>query len=190
MKNFILFFLFAINISAQSTNCELKKSESLDLYKVDRDKLICIAKNSEMPLSVFYTFTSWCAPCRMHMPNVIELGEKYNINFYVLLTESEKDKGVLNAVDFVKGISKDTQMLILDDAVYGKSTRTRNNKFISEISNRKKEFNPGYGVCIVVNKKGEILKVTNNVTDYKKKSDGTWESYQELLNREVVPFLK
>jgi hypothetical protein len=124
------------------------------------------------------------------MPNVIEMGNTYNLDFYVLLTESEKDRGVSSAIDFVKSISKDTKMVILDDAVYGSSARTRNNRFIAEIGGRKKEFNPGYGVCIVINKEGEILKVTNNATDFRKKADGTWESYQELLNREVIPIFK
>ncbi len=194
MNKFILltFFLTCNLIFSQHEKCNINKSEAIDILKIDISNMVCISKNSTKPYTVFYTFASWCAPCREHISNLNELQKKFEnkIDSFVLIVEGEKDRGVRSGIDFIRDKNPNAKILILKDDVFGENVRKKNNKFIAEISKKKKRFNPGYSVFILMNNQGEVLRVTDNYEDYRKKSDGTWEDTDEVLNRVIIPLIK
>lgn len=58
-----LLILLSFGIHAQTEQCHLQQSKFISATTVDKEDLICIAKNSEKPYTIFYTLASWCAPC-------------------------------------------------------------------------------------------------------------------------------
>lgn len=61
---YLLLSLVSINFFAQSYDkCELKSSnEVLEVKLIDKDKLQCLAKNSNNK-TLLITFGMWCKPC-------------------------------------------------------------------------------------------------------------------------------
>ena len=185
----ILFANFSLLLSQVSSSCKLETLESVNILKVDIKDLACIAKNADRPNTVFYTFTSWCAPCRQKMPMVLDLENRFNAAVYVLIMESEQDENMPGGIAFIRKHAPEAKILILKDEAYTGGTRKRNSSFIAEISSKKKMFNPGYGVFIVADSTGKVLKVTDNFTDYRKLANGSYESEERMLEREVFPLL-
>ena len=67
---FVLLLLFFVKGYSQTLieKCKLPKSHYESIYSVTVDDLKCLAKNSEQPNTIFYTFGSWCKPCIYHIP--------------------------------------------------------------------------------------------------------------------------
>lgn len=182
----ILLLITAINIHAQNYDtCKIRKSESINAHKIDRSELICIAKNSDKPFTVFYTLTSWCAPCREHFPDVLELTKTGKVNLYVVLVESETDKRIVNAINFIKSKSENVKFGVLKDDVYGTKTGKRNKQFITEMTPKNNEVIDGYGKLILVDKSGKILYMTS-WKDY----EGNSKNYKKMLDNKIIPFIK
>ncbi|MBP0612433.1 hypothetical protein J8J42_05165 [Chryseobacterium sp. cx-311] len=193
MKKLLIFAFiaqFSLLISQVTSGCDLQTLKSVNILTVDIKDLSCIAKNADRPSTVFYTFTSWCAPCRQKMPMVLDLEKRFNAAVFVLIMESEQDKMMPGGIDFIRKHAPEAKILILKDEAYTGGTRKRNSSFIADISSKKKMFNPGYGVFIVADSAGKVLKVTDNFTDYRKLANGSYESEERMLEREVFPLLK
>jgi len=182
----ISLFIIAMNINAQNYDtCKIQKSEAINAQKIDKNELICIAKNSEKPFTVFYTLTSWCAPCREHFPDILELNKTGKVNLYVVLVESEKDKRIVNAINFIKSKSENIKFGVLKDEFYGTNTGKRNKKFITEIIPKNNEVIDGYGKLILVDKSGKILYITS-WKDYDEDS----KNYKKMLDNKILPLVK
>jgi len=187
MKILYLLFLFSfsINIPAQySELCNISKSEKIDSQKVDVDDLLCIAKNADTPFTIFYTLASWCEPCRLHFPDAIDLEKTGKVNLFVILVESESDKRVVNAINFIKSYSKNVKYGVLKDEVYGTKTGKRNNKFVKQITPARFELIEDYGKFIVIDKSGTILYVSN-WKDY----DKDWKNAKKMIENKIIPLL-
>src|SRR5690606_41576413 len=105
MKKLLIFAFIAqisLLISQVTSGCELQTLKSVNILKVDIKDLSCIAKNADRPSTVFYTFTSWCAPCRQNMPMVLALEKRFNAAVFVLIMESEKDKMMPCGIDCIR----------------------------------------------------------------------------------------
>lgn len=189
-KNFIiskilfLSFVLSFGIFFSQSKCNISKSTFIDVDKVDANDLICLAKNSEKPYTIFTTFASWCGPCRLHLPDFIDLKNRDNVDLYVVLVEAENDKRIANAIHFVKSIDANSKMLVLKNDVYGKKKR-RNEIFVKEITPKHNEMIADYGKVILIKNTGEILYVTN-WKDY----DKDWKNSQLMLEKKIIPLLK
>ena len=187
MKIFYLLFLlfFSIDIPAQySELCNISKSERIDSQKNDVDDLLCIAKNAVTPFTIFYTLASWCEPCRLHFPDAIDLEKTGKVNLFVILVESESDKRVVNAINFIKSYSKNVKYGVLKDEVYGTKTGKRNKKLVTQITPASFELIEDYGKFIVINKSGTILYVSN-WKDYGK----DWKNTKKMIENKIMPLL-
>ena len=172
-----LFSFFEIN--AQTEKCNLEKSSYSELYTVDLEKTICLAKNSDKDITIFYTYADWCSPCKKTLPEAIKLSEEYNVDFYVLLVEPESDDFYISrAISTINSYNKQLKTIIVSDSLYSaKNLKYVNKKRLIEIQGAKhREKYTNYltqitplefenindiGKFIVVNKKGEVLLVTN-----------------------------
>ncbi len=172
------------NYAQYSELCKIKNSETIDALKVDKEKLICIAKNSEKPYTLFYTLASWCAPCRLHYPDVVNLEKAGKINLFVILVESEKDKGILNAINFIKSYSENIKFGVLNDESYGTKTGKRNKEFVQEITPNNFETIEDYGKFILVDNSGKILFVSTW-----KDFENDWKNSKKMIENKILPLL-
>ena len=97
----------------------------------------------------------------MHFPDAIDLEKTGKVNLFVILVESESDKRVVNAINFIKSYSKNVKYGVLKDEVYGTKTGKRNKKLVTQITPASFELIEDYGKFIVINKSGTILYVSN-----------------------------
>lgn len=184
LQLFIL-LLFSHNASAQILETDnIQKSEFIDAEKVDQQDLLRIAKNADKPYTIFYTFASWCGPCRMHFPDVLELEKTGKVAIYVILVESEKDKRIENAIHFLNSNPQPVNYGVLKDAVYGTKTGKRNKKIATEMTPKNKEVIDDYGKLILINKKG-LIKYTTSWKDY----EGDWKNSKKMIARKILPLL-
>lgn len=173
----ILFTFIFIQFHAQISNCELQKSEYSGLYSVMPDDVRCLAQNSDKDISLFYTFAAWCSPCRAHLPELIELSKENDINFYVIITHRETNVYDINrAIGFLDKISNDISKYVISDSLYSDKNRIKKPKLI-EINGKKEiekydnflkaltpdkfEHISDMGKSMLINKRGEVLLVTN-----------------------------
>ena len=177
-----LFSFFEIN--AQTEKCNLEKSNYSELHTVDVEQTICLAQNSDKDITVFYTFADWCSPCKKTFPEAIKLSEEYNVDFYVLLVDKEGDDFYNNrAISTINSYNKQLKAVIISDSLYSaknlkyvnkkrlieiRATRHREkyDNYVTQITPPEFENSADMSKFIVINKKGEVLLVTN-YNDYK-----------------------
>ena len=180
----IIFIGFSSNLFAQQS-CEVESSKIINAQIIDKNDIICIAKNSDKPYTIFYTLASWCAPCRLHFPDAFELQKSEKIDLFVVLVEAEKDPRVNNAINFIRSYSENIKFGILKDSFYGTKTKRRNSKFATEITPKHNELIEDYGKFILIDKNGNILYVTN-WKDYNK----DWKNSKKMLESKILPLIK
>jgi thiol-disulfide isomerase/thioredoxin len=192
MNNIKLIFLIIITLSfeisfGQNTNCELTKSASEKIFIVDKDDIICLAKNSEKEKTLVYTFGIWCAPCIKHLPNAIQLARENNLDFYVLLMDKENSDKELNAIEFLKQIQEKINFEI--KVINLKDENGRPNKkykqFLAEITPPEFENINDMSKYIVIDKKGKVLMVTN----WKDNREYDWEDDSIMIKERIIPIL-
>ena len=186
----LLFLVSFFTANAQIKNvqmekCGLTRSVFSRLYTVAVEDVICLAQNSDKDITIFYTFAYWCAPCRRRLPEAIRFAEKHNVDFYVLLVDKESDRlNVGRALQkFHTEYDNQLNVVIISDSLYseraverferrarrgfvlvdtGRLRRDKYINFLTQITPPKiGSIVPGMGIFIVVNRKGEVLWVTN-----------------------------
>ena len=80
--------------------------DSLTVYSVDAEAIKRVAKDSPKKNTLFYTFGIWCEPCRLHLPTAIKLAKDYDLEFYVLIVDSQTSEKTKEAAAYLKGIDK------------------------------------------------------------------------------------
>ncbi|GAB0157263.1 hypothetical protein CHRYSEOSP005_25350 [Chryseobacterium sp. Alg-005] len=177
-------FLFS-----QQNDCGLKKSEHINVPAIDKNDLLCMAKNSGKPTTVFYTLASWCVPCIQHLPDALKLEKDFNTDVYVVLVEGEDDPRVQSAINRVKDRSENAKIVVLKNSVYQGGVKKRNKTFVTQITPPQFEAIPDFSKFIVVNHQGEVVMVTN-WKDYKKLDKKNKENVQQMLSHTVIPLLQ
>ncbi len=183
--NIITLILTLSVYSPNTTECNIQQSETIDVQIVDKDDIICIAKNSDKPFTVIYTLASWCSPCRMHFPDALDLEKTGKVSLFVVLVESEKDKRIINAINFIQSASPEVKFGVLKDELYGTKTRKRNKKFATEITPENNELIDDYGKFILIDRSGKVLYVTN-WKDYNEES----KDAKKMLKNKILPLLE
>ncbi|WP_452231902.1 hypothetical protein [Lacinutrix sp. MEBiC02595] len=172
----------------QSTDCELTKSASEKIFKVDKDDIICIAKNSQKEKTLVYTFGTWCGPCLKHLPNAIKLARENDLEFYVLLTDKENSERELTAIRFLKQkqekINFEIKVLNLKDE-NGKPNK-KYKQFLDEITPSEFENINDMSKYIILNKLGNVLMVTN----WKDNIENDYEDDSNMIEKRIKPILK
>ncbi|MEL1244438.1 thioredoxin family protein [Flavobacterium sp. DGU11] len=176
MKKYFLMcaFMCALNSIAQNVTV------------VDAASVKEIAKASSKKNTLFYTFGIWCEPCRLHLPTAIKLAKDHDLNFYVIIVDSEKSETTQKAVSFLKEQYKDIKIAVLSDAAYGEKTKKRNKKFVSEITPPQFEDIDDFSKYILLNQKGEVIMVTT----WKDNRDNDWHDDSKMVQKRIVPLLK
>ena len=184
---------FTANAQTQTEKCNLTRSVFSRLYTVNVEEVICLAQNSDKDITIFYTYAEWCSPCRRKLPEAIKLAEKYNVDFYVLLMDREGDRlrlgGALQTLDSV--YNNQLKAVIISDELYSERAmekfarrsrrgfvlvstgiveRDKYKNFLTLITPPESEIDNGMSKFIVLNKKGEVLLVTNH-KDYEGTND-------------------
>ena len=182
----VSFFIANAQIkNAQMEKCNLTRSVFSRLYTVNVEDVICLAKNSERDITIFYTFAYWCVPCRRELPRVIRLAKELNTDFYVLLIEQESNRLEIGRAlqKFYTRYNNELNVVVLSDSMLSERAQRRaqrraergfvlvdtgsleRDKYINfltqitppEVGN----IIPGMGLYIILNNKGEVLWVTN-----------------------------
>lgn len=186
MKQKILFISLFINfLMVAQEKCNLKKSIYNDIYAIDANDINCIAKNSIKKNTLFFTFGIWFEPCRLHLPNAIKFAKENDLDFYVLLVEAENDEKTKQAIDYLKKIKTDINVVVLKDEIYGVKRGKKNKKFVAEITPKEFENIDDYSKYILVNKDGKVIMVTN----WKDNKGNDWRDDTEMVKKRILPLL-
>jgi thiol-disulfide isomerase/thioredoxin len=186
MKKIILLFCVLYSIFSQSQEkCNIRLLKNLDIHAIDSNDLKCLAINSNKKNTLFFTFGIWCEPCRLHLPNAIKFAKENDINFYVLLMEAEEDIKTIQAFDYIKKIGNDIKIVIIKDETYGVKRNNKNKKFLTDITPKEFENIDDYSKYILLNNKGEILKVTN----WKDNKGNDWRDDTNMIKKCLLPLL-
>lgn len=171
----------------QNKDCELTKSQSDKIFTVDKDDILCLAKNSKNEKTLVYTFGIWCEPCIKHLPNAINLARDNNLDFYVLLTDKENSDRELNAIEYLNQIQEKIKFEI--KVVNLKDENGRPNKkykhFLKEITPSEFENLNGMSKYIILDKLGTVLMVTN----WKDNRENDWEDDSQMIEKTIKPIL-
>lgn len=159
--------------------------DSLAVYSVDAETIKNVAKESPKKNTLFYTFGIWCEPCRLHLPTAIKLAKDYDLEFYVLIVDSQTSEKTKQAAAYLREIDKDIKLAVLDDAVYGEKTKKRNKKFVDEITPPQFEAIDDFSKYIVLNQQGEVIMVTT----WKDNRDNDWRDDSKMVQQKIVPLL-
>ena len=192
MKNrffFIAFFSLISQMSiGQNKDCEMTKSKSDKIFTVDKDDILCLAKNSKKEKTLVYTFGSWCAPCLKHLPNAIDLARDYNLDFYVLLIDKENSDRELTAIGLLNQVQEkikfEIKVLILKDE-NGRPNK-KYKQFLNEITPSEFENISSMSKYIILDKLGDVLMVTN----WKDNSENDWDDDSQMIEKRIKPILK
>jgi len=184
----VLFLLCYVNCFSQTPieKCKLPQSHYENIYSVTSDDVKCLAKNSEQPNTLFFTFGSWCAPCIYHIPTFFLIEKIYNVDLYVLLVDKENHHLTVEARDMVFETYPNAKILIIKD-IEGKGKSKKYRDFLTKITPSQFENIEDMSKYIVLNKKGEVQLVTNYLDS---KNDPDWKSDKPMVKRIVLPLLE
>ncbi len=171
---------------SQKNNCNLTKNLN-NVIKVNKDDILCLAKNTNKNKTLIYTFGIWCSPCVLHLPNAIKLAEDYNLDLYVLLIDKENDtKTIKITVNYLKKIKKDINIAILKDETE-KGRNKKYKRFLKRITPSQFENINGMSKYILINKKGIVIMVT---TWKDSKNNDDWRDDSKMISKKIIPLLK
>ncbi|MDF0720621.1 hypothetical protein P0M11_11490 [Kaistella sp. PBT33-4] len=88
-------------------------------------------------------------------------------------------------ISYLKQNYPEVDMLVLKSATYGESLKTRNRKFVEDITPSNLEMIDDFSKFILVSKKGDI-KYILNWKDY----NDDWKNSKAMLERTIIPLLK
>jgi|TARA_R100000306_G_C4359627_1_gene134624 thiol-disulfide isomerase/thioredoxin len=182
-----IFSLFVTKSYAQNI-CELNKSKSNLIFKVDADDIICLAKKSNKEKILVYTFGTWCAPCLKHLPNAIGLAKNYDLDFYVLLIDKENSQREFDAIEYLNQIQEKNNLEI--NRVILKDSNGRPNKkyklFLDKITPNQFENINDMSKYILIDNLGNVLMVTN----WKDNRENNWEDDSKMIEKKIIPLLE
>ncbi|MDR6967301.1 thiol-disulfide isomerase/thioredoxin [Flavobacterium arsenatis] len=183
MKQFLLLCTFICSLCATAQQPIATKATTI--LSVDSNDIYKLAQKSSKKNTLFFTFGIWCEPCRLHLPTAIKLAKDYDLEFYVLLVDSQTSDRTSRAIDYLQKLDKDIKIAVLKDAVYGDKTQKRNTKFVKEITPPQFEMIDGFSKYILLDKTGKVIMVTNW-----KDNPGSWEDDSDMVQIKIVPLLK
>lgn len=178
--------LISLVVLSQS-NCEIEYSKNYkDLPTVNAEKIKCIAKNNERK-SLFFTFGIWCKPCRLHAEGAYNFAKEYNLNFYFVILENDKENNryIDLAIDYLKKIDENVDILLVNND-YGSKSSKKNKNFIKEITPSKFENIDDWSKYILIDNNGEVIMVTK----YKDAENDDWRDDSGLRERKFLPLVK
>jgi len=165
--------------------CKLPQSHYESIYSVTVDDVKCLAKNSEQPNTLFYTFGSWCKPCIYHIPTFFLIEKFYKADIYVLLVDPETNNSIEKSKDMVLEAYPHAKILVIKD-IQGKGKSKKYNEFLTKITPAQFENIEDMSKYIVLNQKGEVQLVTS----YKdSENDPDWKNDRPMVKRIVLPLL-
>lgn len=178
--------LFYVTATAQSQECKLMPSEFDSLYYINAGDIKCLARSTDKKNLVVYTFGNWCAPCKLHLPSVLALTDKYDIDLYILLVENFSYPGRINtSINFLNENGRNKKLIALKQEEYGKKMRKQYKQFITEVTP------PGFknidcmSKIIVYDKNGEVVMVTS----YEDNEGNDWRDNSKEIKEKVIPHL-
>lgn len=185
---FVLLLLFYVKGYSQKfiEECKLPESHYEGIYSVAVDDLKCLAKKSEQPNTIFYTFGSWCKPCIYHIPTLFLIEKFYKADIYVLLVDPETHNSIEKSRDMVLEAYPHAKILVIKD-IEGKGKSKKYKEFLAKITPAQFENIDDMSKYIVLNKKGEVQLVTSYKDSEK---DPDWKNDQPMIKRIVLPLLE
>lgn len=189
VKCFVVVFLFCfVKVFSQTPieKCKLPQSHFENIYAVTAEDVKCLAKNSEQPNTLFFTFASWCKPCIYHIPTFFLLEKFYKTDIYVLLIDEENSNRAKQGRDMVLEAYPHAKILVIKD-IKGRGRTKKYKEFLTAITPAKFENIDDMSKYIVLNQQGEVELVTN----YKdSENDPDWKSDKPMVKRIVLPLLQ
>ena len=185
---FVLILLFFVKGYSQMPieKCKLPQSHFENIYSVNLEDVRCLAKNSEQPNTLFYTFGSWCKPCIYHIPTFFLIEKFYKADIYVLLVDPETNNSIEKSRDMVLEAYPHAKILVIKD-IEGKGKSKKYKEFLTKITPAEFENIDDMSKYIVLNKKGEVQLVTSYKDSEK---DPDWKNDQPMVKRIVMPLLE
>lgn len=180
----LLLFFFSYSFSQKKEFQYLEKGTS-GIIKVNVEDVRILSVETDKKNTILYSFGIWCAPCREHLKNALNITKEYSVNLYILLIEAENDPIVKKTVDYLIGFAPNVNILILKDE-YGNRRNRKYKRFLKEITPDEFENLNGMSKYIVLDKQGEIIMITT----WKDNVGNDWKDDSKMLREKVLPLLK
>jgi|GEM_PF-5152576 len=181
--------------------CTLHKSNFNDFYTVDVEQVKCLARNSDKPFTIFFSFASWCSGCSEDLPKAVKFANEIGSDFYILLIDRECDNMfTYQTVQILQTKRISAKTVILSDSLYsteklrkpqkrsffdlGIQRRDKYSNFIKQITppQFEKSIDEGMGKFFIFNNKGDIIYI-NSHNDYYDENGNIVEDYNYFLNK-------
>lgn len=120
----------------------------------------------------------------------MKLQTNYDVDFYLLLVDKEDSHYAYLAKEYIIERFNKAKIFIIKD-VEGRGRSKKYNKFLEDIHPLKSEIINDMGKFIVLNKEGQVLKITS-YKDFKKDEHTKEKLFgvQPMFEREIAPLLK
>lgn len=179
-------FCFAIMHSQTPVEkCKISKSYYDGIYSVTTEDIKCLAKKSDQPNTLFFTFGSWCQPCIYHIPAFYAIEKYYKVDLYVLLVDKEDSHFAEEGRDMILDAFPNAKILVIKDLDRGGKSK-KYKDFLAKITPSKFENIDDMSKFIVLNQTSEVQMVT---TWKDSKDDPDWKDSKPMVRRIVLPLL-
>lgn len=175
-------FSFAQNIL---DDCNLNMSKSNLTIAIQGNDIECLCKSSKSKFTLFFTFGSWCEPCILHLPNAIKLSKQYDLTLYVLLIDNENTKREFDAVNYLKKLNENLNILIIKDFKNLKPKKKYIN-FLNDITPENFENINDMSKYLLFNEEGKVLQITT----WKDNREYDWQDDTNMLKEKIIPILE
>lgn len=140
---------------------ELNSNPKLDIYSLNSENFLELLTSSTKEYHLFYSFATWCRPCREYLPMLLEFVEKNrdNLELYVLIIEKDDSKELLHSKAFFSKIKNFNSPLYCLTSGESKRPVKRYLNFVKSILPNHKEY--GLSLNILYNNNGNALYASN-----------------------------
>ncbi|MFT6065013.1 MAG: thiol-disulfide isomerase/thioredoxin [Polaribacter sp.] len=182
MKKTLITLLLVINYIAYGQNCEINK-DNYGLLNVDVSDIKCIAK-SDKKFTLVYTFGLWCEPCIVHLKDVLDLVENFDLKLLVLVID-RNETNYAYSKKYLESKKEGITVMSLKKT-YGNREKKRYKKFLLEITPKKFNNIDDMSKYILLDKNGNVLMVTSYKDNLKSED---WKDDKPMLERKIIPLI-
>jgi thiol-disulfide isomerase/thioredoxin len=140
---------------------ELNINPKLDVYSLNSENFLELITSSTKEYHLFYSFATWCGPCREYLPMLLDLVEKNsdNLELYVLIIEKDDSKELLHSKAFFSKIENFDRPLYCLTTGKSKKPVKRYLNFVESILPNHIEY--GLSLNIMYNNMANVLYASN-----------------------------
>lgn len=133
---FAQFYQASKIVNVQRLNIENLQQHTI--YSIDKNELVNLITNSSTEYNLVVSFATWCSPCRKALPKLLQFINENNhiISLYLVNIENNNSSELFETKTYLEDLGYIKPTFTISET-YGKGTRSRYKKFITDIIGKK-----------------------------------------------------